>query len=205
MTVAVDPKSIVQGKKLLLFDFDGTLADTTPLHAAAFAEALALHGVHVDYSSIAGLKTTDAVRKCLMTAGLESTELLVEEISARKQAIVRAMITNNLRAIAGVEEFLMWARPRHRLSIATSGSRTTVTLALRRLGYEGWFDPVVCAEDVERSKPAPDSFLRVLSLTKTPHSEALVFEDSEAGFEAARSAGLDFVDVMRLNWRRGQS
>ncbi len=202
MTADEDPRKLLKGKKLMVFDFDGTLADTTPLHAAAFTEALALHGVKVDYSSIAGLKTTAAVRKCLVTAGLELPESAVEKIVAHKQTLVRAMIASNLQAIAGLEEFLAWARARYRLSIATSGSRATVTLALSKLGYEGWFDPIVCAEDVEKSKPAPDCFLHVLRLTKTPGAEALIFEDSEAGFQAARSAGLDFVDVTRVTWPR---
>ena len=197
-----NPYSILLGKKLLVFDFDGTLADTTPLHAAAFTTALASHGVQVDYAAIAGTKTLDAVKRCLVNAGLELPPPVVEEIAARKQNIVRQMIARDLRPIAGVDEFLSWARPRHRLSIATSGSRATVTLALQKLGYEGWFDPVVCAEDVKTSKPAPDSFLQVLQLSGAARAEALVFEDSEAGFQAARSAGLDFVDVTRLTWPR---
>jgi HAD superfamily hydrolase (TIGR01509 family) len=197
-----DPHSILRGKKVLVFDFDGTLADTTPLHAAAFNEALSSHGLQVDYSAIAGMKTLDAVRKCLLNAGLELPRAVVEEIAARKQTIARRLIASDLQAIAGVDEFLAWARPRHRLCIATSGSRPTVTLALKKLGFDGWFDPMVCAEDVKKSKPAPDSFLQVLQSTGAARSEALVFEDSETGFQAARSAGLDCVDVTKLSWQR---
>jgi HAD superfamily hydrolase (TIGR01509 family) len=197
-----DPHSILLGKQLLVFDFDGTLADTTPLHAAAFNEALATHGVIVDYATIVGMTTQDAVKKCLENAGLELPAPVVATIAARKQTIVRQMIASELRPISDVNEFLSWARRRYRLSIASSGSRATVTLALRKLGYEGWFDPVVCAEDVKRPKPAPDSFLQVLQMTGVTRGEALVFEDSEVGFQAASSAGLDFVDVTRLTWPR---
>ena len=60
---------LLQGKRLLIFDFDGTVADTSPLHAAAFAQVLAPLGIAVDYPAIAGLKTLDAMRKCLAAGG----------------------------------------------------------------------------------------------------------------------------------------
>jgi beta-phosphoglucomutase len=197
-----DLSSKLIGKKLLIFDFDGTIVNTLPLHAKAFKQTLSPLGIEVDYSKIAGLKTVDAIRKCLLDSTIICCDEKLQELVAAKQKAVRNMISQELIALPGVNDFLCWAQARYGLSIATSGSRETVELSLRKLGYLGFFEPVVCAEDVERSKPAPDSFLQVLRLTGTAHIEALVFEDSEAGFQAARSAGLDFVDVTRLPWHR---
>lgn len=69
MKKAHNLEDALRGKRLLIFDFDGTVADTTHLHAAAFSEVLATLGIEVDYPSIAGLKTLDAMRQCLHGAG----------------------------------------------------------------------------------------------------------------------------------------
>lgn len=194
--------SLLAGKHLLIFDFDGTVADTTPLHAQAFWQVLSPLGIAVNYPAIAGMKTLDAMRKCLSDAGhVRSDEDLRELVSAKQQA-VRQMISKELSALPGVAEFLHWARPRYRLSMATSGSRGTVELALGKLGYLGWFEPLVCADDVVQAKPDPEGFLTVLQITGTKAADALVFEDSAAGFAAARAAGLSFVDARQNLWQQ---
>lgn len=190
-----DLHQLLQGKRLLIFDFDGTVADTSPLHADAFAQVLAPLGIAVDYPSIAGLKTLDAMYKCLAEAGRELPEEGMNALVVEKQRLVRQMIAKSLVPLPGVDEFLRWARPRFRLSMATSGSRGTVQLALEKLGYVGWFDPVVCADDVRHAKPHPEGFSTVLQMVGIPASEALVFEDSHAGFEAAAAANLACFDV----------
>ena len=191
---------MLQSKRLLIFDFDGTVADTTPLHAAAFFEVLAPLGITVDYSCIAGLKTQDAMRKCLDGAGRTLDEAALGALVKAKQQSVRQMIGHSLQPLPGVDAFLRWARPRYKLAMVTSGSRGTVGLALEKLGYTGWFYPLICADDVEKAKPAPEGFLMALQLAGVLAGDALVFEDSEAGFEAAAQAGLGYVDVRRTAW-----
>ncbi len=190
-------QQLLQGKRLLIFDFDGTVADTSPLHAAAFVQVLAPLGVTVDYPTIAGLKTLDAMRQCLAVAGQRMQHAEVAALVAAKQQLVRQMISGGLKAMPGADEFLQWARPGYRLSMATSGSRATVALALAKLGYEGWFDPIICADDVQRAKPDPEGFLSVLTITGVLAREALVFEDSDAGLAAAASAGIATWDARR--------
>lgn len=196
----VDFFEILQGKRLLIFDFDGTVADTTPLHAAAFTEVLAPLGVGVDYPRIAGLKTLDAMLQCLNGVGRILDEAELAALVTAKQKCVRQMIGQALQPLPGVDEFLRWAHPRYKLAMVTSGSRGTISLALEKLGYTSWFDPLICADDVERAKPAPEGFLKALHLAGVLASEALVFEDSEAGFQAAAQAGLGYVDVRRTAW-----
>lgn len=192
--------SLLAGKNLLIFDFDGTVADTSALHAAAFEEVLAPLGVRLDYATIAGLKTRDAMTQCLAPAGIRPDAATLDKLVRDKQHLVRELISRRLEPIEGVDEFLQWAKKRFVLSMATSGSRGTVSLALEKLGYTGCFSPLVCAEDVERSKPSPDAFLRVLEITSTSSASALVFEDSDAGFAAARAAGLDCIDARTSPW-----
>jgi len=200
MKPPADLLEALRGKRLLIFDFDGTIADTTPLHAAAFSETLAPLGMTVHYPDIAGRKTADALRHCLTGAGREFTEADIMALTAEKQQRVRQMITQSLQPLPGVDEFLRWARPRYRLAMYTSGSRGTVSLALEKLGYTGWFDPLICADDVAFAKPDPEGFLTVLQITGIPASEALVFEDSDVGFLAASVAGLAYFDVRMMIW-----
>lgn len=194
-------RGLLEGKRLLLFDLDGTLADTTPLHAQAFAQVLAPLGVPVDYARIAGMKTADALRKCFEDAGRAAPDPAdLERLTSAKQDLVRKLIRTHLKPLPGVKEFLAWCSPRFRLALASSGSRETVRLSLQTLGLEELFDPVICGEDTARAKPAPDPFLRAVELTGIPPQEVLVFEDSENGFAAARAARLACVDATRLDW-----
>ena len=181
--------------KLLIFDLDGTLADTSALHARAFEQVLGPLGVAVNYDSIAGLKTADALRRRLNGAGLTPSAAEIADLTRRKQDLARKLIARELAPLPGVDAFLRWARPGRRLAVCTSGSRGTVDISLRKLGYASWFDPVVCSDDVEHAKPHPEGYLRVLRLTGCAPGEALIFEDSDAGLDAAGRAGVAAVDV----------
>lgn len=185
----------LKGKKLLIFDFDGTVANTSPLHAKAFSQVLAPLVNKVDYLSISGLKTWDAINQCLNHAGRILSNAEVQALVFEKQELVRKMINQGLEPMPGVDKFLRWAKPRYRLAMATSGSRGTVSLALKKLGYFGWFDPLVCSDEVSSGKPDPACFLRVLTITGFPASEALIFEDSDVGIKAAQGVGVEYFDV----------
>jgi HAD superfamily hydrolase (TIGR01509 family) len=185
----------LRGKRLLIFDFDGTVADTTPLHSAAFSEVLAPLGIEVDYPCIAGLKTLDAMRQCLQGAGSAFDENLLHSLVTAKQQSVRKMISHRLQPLPGVDAFLRWAHPRYSLAMVTSGSRGTVSLALGKLGYTGWFDPLICADDVQKAKPDPEGFLAVISRSGVSARQALIFEDSSAGFAAANAAEIDYCNA----------
>ena len=195
MKAASSLLNALEGKKLLIFDFDGTVANTSPLHAEAFSQVLAPLVNGVDYLSIAGLKTRDAIHKCLNRAGKILSNAEVQALVFEKQELVRKMINQGLEPMPGVDRFLRWAKPRYRLAMATSGSRGTVSLALKKLGYLGWFDPLVCSDEVSSSKPDPACFLHVLAITGFQASEALIFEDSNVGIEAAQGAGVACFDV----------
>jgi HAD superfamily hydrolase (TIGR01509 family) len=188
------------GKKLLIFDFDGTIANTNPLHAAAFEKVLVPLGIDVHYPYIAGMKTADAIIQCATANGLELTEDQIKELQIAKQSAVRDLIALELEPMQDVDWFLEWASQKFHLSMATSGSRGTVTRSLDKLGFIDLFDPLVCADDIERAKPHPDSFLKVLSLTGYQPNQALVFEDSEAGHAAAHAAGISCIRVNEKSW-----
>ena len=190
----------LEDKQLLIFDFDGTVANTTPMHASAFKKVLSPLGIDVQYPCIAGLKTADALIHCASAHGLELTEDQIKELQIAKQTLVRELITIELEPIKDADWFLDWATQKFHLAMATSGSRGTVSLSLDKLGFTHLFNPLVCADDIEKAKPHPDSFLRVLSLTGYQPNQALVFEDSEAGLAAAHAAGISCISINQGSW-----
>jgi sugar-phosphatase len=193
--------SALADKRLLIFDFDGTLANTSSLHAQAFAETLAQFGIIVDYSKLAGRKTVDALLLCFADAELTTPDTqTLNDLVVEKQRRVRVLINETLTPLPGVDEFLVWAKKRYSIALVTSGSRGTVQLALKKLGWMGWFEPILFAEDVAQAKPNPEGFLRVLEMTGIAAGEALVFEDSEVGFKAAKAAGINFIDAQTFDW-----
>jgi HAD superfamily hydrolase (TIGR01509 family) len=183
------------GKEILIFDFDGTIADTGPLHEIAFKEILATYNVNFDYKDIAGKRTKEAINYILKREGRKITEDELNNLEHDKQKKVRALIKTKLEPIEEVTEFLNWAKEKYCLTIYTSGSRRTIEISLESLGYSRYFNLVVCSEDVMKGKPDPEGFLKIIDITKHKKTKALIFEDSESGIEAAKLAGIDYIDV----------
>ncbi len=191
---------LLKGKALLIFDFDGTIADTSPLHAEAFSRTLRPLGLEPDYESIAGLKTSDALRKCWGANADGPSDQEIDCLVRTKQSIVRDLITEKLIELPGVSRFLRLARPQFQLAIASSGSKGTVGLALEKLGLENMFSAVLCAEDVVNAKPSPEIFLKALGQFSRRREEAIIFEDSESGLTAAKLAGIASHDIRTSGW-----
>ena len=191
--------ALLAGRQLLIFDFDGTIADSSPLHEAAFKAVLEPLGVTVDYSRLGGRSTRDAVLLSYQLNGLPApAPELVEELAQRKQELGRELINNELQVIPETAALLNWARPRFLLALVSSGSRATIELSLARLGMNDWFDPVITADEVALAKPDPQGFRMALDCKQVRPEAALVFEDAESGFEAAQRAGIDWVDARNL-------
>ena len=202
---AAEVAGLLSRTRLLIFDFDGTLVDSSPLHSRAFNEAFAAYGVAVDYNSVAGLTTAAAVDKI---CGESCPSLTREQRSALildKQHRARGLIETELKAIEGSIEFLRGAREHFALALCTSASRRTLGVSLKRIGIEACFDSIFAAEDVSRGKPAPDAFLKALDHHRVEPGEALVFEDADSGLEAARAAGLQAIRIVGCHPGRGEA
>jgi HAD superfamily hydrolase (TIGR01509 family) len=187
---------LLRAKRLLIFDFDGTIVDSSPLHARAFNEAFAADGVPVDYRTIAGLTTDMAVDQVARGAGLDLDEGKRASIIADKRARALRLIETELEPIPGSIDFLRRARGLFPLALCTSGSRPTIERALERVGLVGMFDPVITAGDVRQGKPHPEGFLKAAGHHEVAPADALVFEDAPSGLAAAGAAGMDTVHVV---------
>jgi HAD superfamily hydrolase (TIGR01509 family) len=186
---------LLSRKRLLIFDLDGTIVDSSPIHARAFEEAFAHLGVRVDYASIAGLTTRAAVDHIAATSGLALSSVERDLVVADKQSRAIRLIESGITAIEGAVEFIHAAQGRFALSLCTSASRASAEASLTRIGLSNCFEPVITAELVRHGKPDPEAFLLALDAHQVSPAEALVFEDAPSGLAAAAAAGIEGVRI----------
>lgn len=184
--------------KAVLFDFDGVVVRSEPLHKRTFLELLAPYKVEVSderwYREFAGTGSRHIFEVLVREFGIgEDVGSLVER---RKKLYEGYLRDGALKAMPGVKPFLRSLR-RHGLKAAiVSGShRTNVELALSLLGLGGYFDLIVSGDDLKLRKPDPAPFLHAASLLGVRPDECVVLEDSRSGMMAARAAGMRLVCV----------
>ena len=196
--------ALLSRKRLLILDFDGTIVDSSPLHARAFSETFAPEGIDVDYATIAGMTTAAAVDKLALGAGLVLADDRRDALIAEKRERALALIEADLEALEGSVDFLDRARSRFALALCTSGSRRSVETALAKVGLTGRFEPLITAEDVQQGKPHPEGFLAALAAHRLDRRQAVVFEDAESGLQAAEAAGMDAIHIVAEPRRGGR-
>jgi len=190
--------------RALIFDVDGTLAETESVHLAAFNEAFAKAGLdwtwdHDLYREL--LRVTGGRERILHYAkrlGPGASEISAERaanLHAAKNALYGETIRQGeCRLRPGVERLIRTSHARGlRLAICTTTSRSNFdALITSVLGADGLslFQPIVCGEDVRHKKPAPEAYFRVIDELGVPASDCLAFEDSSNGLRAALAANL---------------
>jgi beta-phosphoglucomutase-like phosphatase (HAD superfamily) len=183
----------------LLFDLDGTLADTMPLHLDSWTRVLSTRGVTLErdrYFSMAGVPT----RKILAILSREQGVALdFDELVLLKERL----FLEQAHLATPIEPFFSLARDFHRskpMAVVSGGIRRSVTRTLDLIGASSFFPTVVTAEDTQLHKPDPDPFLLAASRLGVDPAACLVFEDGDPGIQAATKAGMQVIDV-RLDWR----
>ena len=107
----INQSTFFNNKTLLIFDFDGTLANTSSIHERAFCETLSPFGISVDYTEIAGMRTEDAIKKLFLKENLTvPRSTTISELAIVKKLLVRKYIANLLYPIDGVYEFLKYSK-----------------------------------------------------------------------------------------------
>jgi HAD superfamily hydrolase (TIGR01509 family) len=180
-----------------IFDCDGTLADTMPLHYRAWQRLVGESGGSFPetlFYSFGGRPTAQILALLQVEHGLRVTD--PQATALRKEEYFAELI----HEVKPIEPVLEVAREMHGvapLAVASGGLRHYVELTLAALGIRALFYTVVCAEDYSRPKPFPDPFLEAARRLKVDPRDCLVFEDSPVGIDAATAAGMQSVFVPR--------
>ena len=177
-----------------LFDCDGTIADSMPLHYKAWKRALADWNCTYDeelFYSWGGKPVRKIVADLNAMHGLQ---MPVEELAATKESYYLEQLPT-LQVIPAVLEHIEAQYGRIPMAVVSGSRRESVVGSLTVLNLLDRFDTLVCAEDYTHSKPAPESFLIAAARLGVPPSECLVFEDTDLGIQAATAAGMAAVKV----------
>ncbi len=180
--------------RALIFDCDGTLADTMPLHWHAWQVIAQRHGIHFTedrFYALGGVPSRDILQTLREEQGLSYDH---HAVSVEKEHAFLPF----LPTVVGIPEVIAIAREHHGklpMAVASGGKQRVVEQVLQHLGIRHWFAAVVTSEDVTRQKPAPDIFLEAARRLGVAAQFCRGYEDTDLGMTSIRAAGMDAVDV----------
>ncbi len=177
----------------VLFDMDGVLVDSVPLHIQAWNSTLADHGLplldRAAYLTALGRTNMDMIGKFLGRHGLDLSLESRREIVQSKERIFRFSIKEQAQAFPGVIEWLEFLSKKHiRCAVASSGEMANVVAVLDSLKLSDYFAAVLSGARLPKSKPHPSLFLYAAASVGAEPTRCLVVEDAPAGIQAAKAA-----------------
>lgn len=183
-------RALPAAPKAVLFDFDGTLADTEPIGLEHIRTVLNSYGIDIGWEELVGLVGNDdrlTIPPILERAGVEQT---LEDYLRDLDACPSIYFDEPIEPMEGAVAVIDALRERGvRCGLVSSTPGASIVMALNRMGLVRRFDCVVCGDMAKRLKPYPDMYLRAISFLGVEPQECIVFEDSPAGIAAAQAAG----------------
>lgn len=186
-----------------LFDCDGTVVDSMPLHYIAWKTALAEWGCDYPedlFYQWGGKPIRQIIADLNAMRGLA---MPVEQVARRKEGLYYELLPK-LTAVPEVLEQMRVQHGRIPFAIVSGSTRESVVRSLEVTHLLDKFDVLVCAGEYERPKPAPDPFLLAAKKLNVPPEHCLVFEDTDLGIDAASAAGMPSVRILQP-WERTQA
>jgi len=189
MTLQVHPEA-----KALIFDLDGTLSNSLPVHVATWNKVGETYGFKFDpqiVHEMTGRPTIEFARHIVEKYNLTANP---EDIVKLKQKT----FWDSAELLEPVQEIIAIVKEYHGklpMSVGTGASRKSAEVQLGELGIVNYFDAVVSADDVTSHKPEPETFLKCAQLMGVEPTACQVFEDGDLGIEAAKKAGMMVTDV----------
>jgi beta-phosphoglucomutase len=190
----------------VIFDFDGVIVDSEPLHYRAFMEVLAPHGIACTWDEYRehymGFDDRDGFRAFFALAGRTITPSILLELTAAKAATFQTVVADGVVPYPGVLELIDALGKVLPLALCSGALRSDILPVLEKFNLEGVFQVIVTADDVAVSKPDPASYrLAVESLAQLlpdlgiSPGKVLAIEDTPAGITSALAAGLRVLGV----------
>lgn len=172
-----------------IFDFDGVIIDSEPLHARAKQATLDHFQIKYPSTLFADFKgRTDKAFFEFVTSDLAKAGATAEEMDAYKRQVYLNLF-ENITLVAGIQEFLPLARRTFKkMGVATSATPRDFSLAAHKYQFQHWFDVIITGEDTMQHKPDPEPYLKAMAKLAVTGTETLVIEDSPNGIQSARSA-----------------
>lgn len=187
---------IKEGVKGLIFDLDGTLADTMPYHFAGWKKACDKYGAHIDTAflrkhtgSPGWFIASEIIKNCKLEGKVSVDEIVEEKLKQFYE------VQDQVKAIEPVVDIVRKYHGKLPMAVGTGGHREAVERTLRITGLRDYFDIIITANDVDNFKPHPETFLKCAELMGVEPSVVEVFEDGDLGLEAAVNAGMKPTDV----------
>ena len=184
--------------KAIIFDLDGVLVLSGPVHEKAFLKALRNYDVRdFNYSNYLGMRTDEVVRNFLDKKGLDYTEEILSGIVRKKREIANKSLSRDVPIIEGCSDLIEYLyEKKYILAIATSSSRNNMDNFVNKSKLKRFFSFLLCGEDVSMGKPDPEIFSTIVKNLGVQPEEALVIEDSISGIKAASSAGIYSIGIL---------
>jgi beta-phosphoglucomutase family hydrolase len=184
------------GVKGLIFDLDGTLADTMPYHFEGWKKACDKYGAQIDTDflrlhtgSPGWIIASEIIKKCKLEGKVTIDQIVEEKLDQFSK------VQHNVKAIEPVAEIVRKYYGKLPMAVGTGGHREAVERTLEITGLRKYFDIIVTANDVDNFKPHPETFLKCAELMNIDPAHIEVFEDGDLGLDAARMAGMIATDV----------
>jgi beta-phosphoglucomutase family hydrolase len=178
----------------IIFDCDGTLVDSMPVHFLAWHETMSRYGIQFPEDRFYALGGMPSHRIIAMLSEEQGIALDPNRVAHEKEQ----SFLNRIDMLVPIEPVVAIAREFRGvkpISVASGGFRDIILQQMRQIEIHDWFDTVVTAEDTARHKPEPDVFLEAARRMQVSADRCLVFEDADLGVEAARRAGMRCIDV----------
>jgi beta-phosphoglucomutase-like phosphatase (HAD superfamily) len=183
--------------KALIFDCDGTLADTMPLHWQAWQTITTRHGVvfpEARFYSLGGVPSRHILQMLR-----EEQRLAIDPVAVSREKEEEYL--KLMAQVGPIHEVVEIARDhagRLPMAVASGGIKPIIEKVLRQLNIRHLFSAIVTSEDVAHQKPAPDIFLEAARRLGVPPGNCRAYEDTDLGLDAIRAAGMDAIDVRTL-------
>ncbi len=188
--------------KAVVFDFDGVIVDSEPLHYQSMLRVVAKLGVEFSYAEYMdqyiGFDDRDAFRAISRLKSLGLTEAGVADLVAEKAKVLEAIVRRGIESFPGVESLIKELAGHYRLAICSGALAHDIQLMLPAIGdgdLMGYFERIITADDVARSKPDPEGYAMAAATLGCKPAECVAIEDTPTGLAAARAAGLRSVAV----------
>ena len=180
--------------KALIFDFDGVIADTEPIHLEAFKIVLNDHGIVMTdeqyFNKYLAYDDKTLFEKIFTDNGREISENTINDLIEEKHILITELFSKHVAIFPGIDDFIKRSAEKYTLAIASGALKSEIEFILKKYSLDNYFQSITSADEVLNCKPDPEPFLKALKKINSNNdeikaSDCLVLEDSVYGIEAA--------------------